>query len=361
MSVDCLWQSLLLAAEKDQVDVVDDLLAESKLLPCPLSILATATPNALFLLALRASALGCCQVLDCLLKEPRIDLAPEGREALIFHVAVANQTEKSATVVRQLLAHPTASPHCGKLAGMSVLELAAANGDLANVEALLGDSRIREDLTEQPGYHVPAAHAARHGHVAVLELLLADPLIDGTMAGSDYWDDSPPESLEDALPVPDAPFLGAAEAGRVAVIECLLRHQDIHPNLMGDVAGATPLHFAAAAGQTGVVDCLLADPRVHPALGDFYGVSAFGAGLGRGQYKRMAAECDASRRMSACRRLLLELRLLRVLLRSGGERGAADMRTVGIDVAAMADRAWSRRRAAVAARSAALQPEAADL
>ncbi len=89
------------------------------------------------------------------------------------------------------------------------------------------------------------ASAAKRGHLEVVDLMLARPeaslLINQTNKRG------------------ETPLQRAVEAGRVTVVEALLRHADIAPNVV-DKHGQTPLHVAAGKRHADIARALVAHP-----------------------------------------------------------------------------------------------------
>ncbi|KAJ7591832.1 ankyrin repeat-containing domain protein [Mycena floridula] len=67
----------------------------------------------------------------------------------------------------------------------------------------------------------------------------------------------------------------AAENGRLPVVECLLRHPQILPNL-ADNRGITPLMYAAREGRFSIFEVLLSAKDVRVDLVDAYGIGLLG-------------------------------------------------------------------------------------
>ncbi|CEJ18101.1 Type III effector protein RipY [Ralstonia solanacearum IPO1609] len=89
------------------------------------------------------------------------------------------------------------------------------------------------------------ASAAKRGHLEVVDLMLARPeaslLINQTNKRG------------------ETPLQRAVEAGRVTVVEALLRHADIAPNVV-DKHGQTPLHVAAGKRHADIARALVEHP-----------------------------------------------------------------------------------------------------
>jgi hypothetical protein len=91
--------------------------------------------------------------------------------------------------------------------------------------------------------------AAEGGHDKVVDMLLAHPRIDPNLA------------LENGA----TPLLLAAQNGYAAVVRTLLRHVRTDPNRATLIEGVTPLFIAAQNGHLDVVEALLADARTDAA------------------------------------------------------------------------------------------------
>ncbi|MEF2251093.1 ankyrin repeat domain-containing protein [Ralstonia solanacearum] len=90
------------------------------------------------------------------------------------------------------------------------------------------------------------ASAAKRGHLEVVQLMLARP--------------ESPLLINQTNKHGETPLQRAVEAGRVTVVEALLRHAEIAPNVV-DKHGQTPLHVAAGKRHAGIALALVAHPR----------------------------------------------------------------------------------------------------
>ena len=124
------------------------------------------------------------------------------------------------------------------------LLIAASNGHAEMVEWLLDQGADRE---EQDNFRRDALHhACRHGHTAVVSVLLGRGFDVNRIAGG--W----------------APLMPAAMEGHVAVVELLLSRKAIEIDRQDDI-GWTALYFAFRHNHPKVIGRLLqagADPRI---------------------------------------------------------------------------------------------------
>lgn len=303
---------------------------------------------------LAAASLGRLAALDVLLADTRFSCSED-----VFYHAASLRAPWSAAVLQRLLALPAdrADLTGRKELGLSALEQAATSGNVGCVELLLADERIRANIgcESTPTAELPACYAARYGRLRVLEVLLADPIIDPTR-GDEHG----------LMP----PLLEAAVHGHADIVECLLADPRVEPSIddsgpgravRGDTrsepasrSGNTALHWAAASGVVSTVERLLADPRVYVQQCNGAGLDALDAAIG---CETAFPHCERTRvagdRLAVCRRLLQESSLLHARLR----RPACfpDLQRLGIDAAGLGQQAWARRRSAVAARACAFE------
>lgn len=317
-------------------------------------LLADNAPEALAEAAVQAATFGRLAALDVLLADRRIDsrLKPEtGLTCGLFFKTARMSEPWSGAVMRRLLALPNerADPMLDEGEDKNVLELAASCGIASCVEALLADPRIRAELADVPCQRAPLACAAQEGHLDIVELLLADPLIDPT-AKALYRTEGPP--LEEA-----------AIGGCTSIIDRLLTDARVDPAAANADNGTQPLQWAACSGAVSAVKRLLADPRVFAGHRDGNGIDALEAAIGHApelytmHRDSLKVRIDGDR-LGACRRLLLETDLLHARLRT--EARLPDVRRLGVDVAGLGQRAWLRRRAVVLARQLELDGTDAD-
>ena len=166
--------------------------------------------------------------------------------------------------------------------------LASYFGHVALVELLLADSKVDPNIKDKSN-STPLHMAAMCGYIDVVKLLLADHRVDLNARGC--WGGSPLSlavrgskfdvvKLLLANPKVDpnsrdhsendaTPLLLAAEFGEVAIVELLLANPNVDPNLK-DKRGSTPLYAAAARGELEVVKLLLANPQFDPNSKSLY-------------------------------------------------------------------------------------------
>ncbi len=97
------------------------------------------------------------------------------------------------------------------------------------------------------------ASAAKRGHLEVVQLMLARP--------------ESPLLINQTNKHGETPLQRAVEAGRVTVVEALLRHAEIAPNVV-DKHGQTPLHVAAGKRHADIARALVAHPSTDVNLQD---------------------------------------------------------------------------------------------
>lgn len=97
------------------------------------------------------------------------------------------------------------------------------------------------------------ASAAKRGHLGVVQLMLARP--------------ESPLLINQTNKHGETPLQRAVEAGRVTVVEALLRHAEIAPNVV-DKHGQTPLHVAAGKRHADIARALVAHPSTDVNLQD---------------------------------------------------------------------------------------------
>lgn len=97
------------------------------------------------------------------------------------------------------------------------------------------------------------ASAAKRGHLGVVQLMLARP--------------ESPLLINQTNKHGETPLQRAVEAGRITVVEALLRHAEIAPNVV-DKHGQTPLHVAAGKRHADIARALVAHPSTDVNLQD---------------------------------------------------------------------------------------------
>lgn len=146
----------------------------------------------------------------------------------------------------------TYDPNSRDMYGNTPLMYGAAYGRNAVVKLLLSIDQLQpdansnckdlDDLLER----TPLSVAAQKRHGAVVELLLGHPSVNPNM---EFGHDHP------------TPLLFAAGNGHAEIVERLLGHPNIDPNL-SDEQCRTPLSLAAEIGHTEVVKLLLGHPKI---------------------------------------------------------------------------------------------------
>jgi ankyrin repeat protein len=121
------------------------------------------------------------------------------------------------------------------------VRFASANGHLAVVELLLAEERI--DPTSLNNDAIRGS--SKNGHLEVVRLLLADERVD-------------PAAEENAA------ILAACQFGHLDVVEVLLADKRVDPAASDDIA----IRKASEGGHGEVVRLLLSDERVDPAADD---------------------------------------------------------------------------------------------
>ena len=147
-------------------------------------------------------------------------------------MAVATQQTLIATLLLQLGASP--HPHHGPTS-MTALHIAAANGGLANVEALL-ESGASVEVRDNQGW-TPLMFTVQEGHLEGTRTLLD--------AGADV--DAADTRGRTALML-------AANVGNVSAAELLIQHSTDVNKMSGSV---TALILAASSGSVPIVDLLV--------------------------------------------------------------------------------------------------------
>ena len=129
--------------------------------------------------------------------------------------------------------------------GETVLIIAAQNGHIDIVRALLADKRVDPDHPNQKS-NTALMEAARGGHIDIVRFMLADKRIDPNC------NDQGNEAL-----------IWAARCGFIDIVRFMLADKRIDPNQV-DKYGRTALIVAAFYGHGDIVNMLLADKRVNP-------------------------------------------------------------------------------------------------
>mmetsp|Transcript_19904 Transcript_19904/g.64795 ORF Transcript_19904/g.64795 Transcript_19904/m.64795 type:complete len:388 (+) Transcript_19904:103-1266(+) len=145
--------------------------------------------------------------------------------------------------------------------GRTALHLAAQEGHLAVVELLLADERVDPNPRDDIGV-TPLMFAAQEGHSTLALRLLQD-------ARTHPGLETPKSS---ALARWTALFV-AAKAGLTEVVEKMLADHRVKPNTVNE-EGDTALSVAASLGHLAVVELFLADQRVKPNVANKQGCTA---------------------------------------------------------------------------------------
>lgn len=140
--------------------------------------------------------------------------------------------------------------------GFTALHLAAYFGLEELVMALL--ETYHPSSRDMYG-NTPLMYGAAYGRNAVVKLLLS---IDQTQLDAESWDYVPIEPLE------RTPLSIAAQKRHGGVVDLLLGHPSVNPNLDFGFDQPTPLSFAAENGHAEIVERLLGHPNINPNLSD---------------------------------------------------------------------------------------------
>ncbi|CAH0019562.1 unnamed protein product [Clonostachys rhizophaga] len=154
--------------------------------------------------------------------------------------------------------------------GWTPLSLAARHGHDAIVELLLSDPREDPDQRDEEG-ETALFWAARCGQAPILRRLLATNRVNPTRQNHRH----------------QTPLYGAASRGQPLTTRLLLDTPGIEPNPSNE-SGRTPLWIAAAQGHVSTVECLLAVPAIDINRSDDSGSSPFLAAASYGREEVMA-------------------------------------------------------------------------
>lgn len=148
--------------------------------------------------------------------------------------------------------------------GQTPLWWAARNGHAAVVQLLIASSEVNPDLEDDQD-RTPLSMAARNGHEAVVQLLLAQGDVD-----PDFKDIHG-----------RTPLCWAANNGHTAIVKLLLAigRVDLEPE---DEAGRTPLSCAAGSGHKNVVQLLLTNNEISVDAKDAHGRTPLSWAAGNG-------------------------------------------------------------------------------
>lgn len=169
--------------------------------------------------------------LELLLGDHRFDPS-EGRCIALRTAARAG----SIDMIDVLLRHPRIDPASD--AGSFALAEAATAGQLAAVERLLAEDRIRPDAND----NAAICTACHEGHVPIVERLLEDPRVNPGARNNE-------------------PLRMAAARRKHAIVALLLRDRRVDPSAQHNAA----VRSLARNGEAELLKLALADPRVDPA------------------------------------------------------------------------------------------------
>ncbi|EHA22640.1 hypothetical protein ASPNIDRAFT_173584, partial [Aspergillus niger ATCC 1015] len=178
------------------------------------------------------------KVVRLLLQISEVKLNDTGRTGNIPTPLVAAASQGEARIVRMLLKRPDIDINRSTY-GTSPIFAAAGNGH-ADIVSLL---QCRPDIslfTPDHNGDTPLAHAAKHGHLAIAEALLAHPAT------------NPHLGAQIGGIVGTPPLVHAAENNHLDMVQLLLQSGRVYPDAP-DRYLRTPLVAAAEKGHTGVV------------------------------------------------------------------------------------------------------------
>jgi ankyrin repeat protein len=213
---------------------------------------------------LAVSKRGHVGILKLLLADPRVDPAANDNAAI-----QASSENGHAEVVKLLLTDPRVDPAADD--NYSV-QMSGAKGHAEVVRLLLADPRV--DPAANDNFAVQ--RSSEHGHVEVVKLLLADPRVDPT-ADDNYaihWSSANEHAdvvkllLTDPRVDPatndNCAVRWSSENGHAEVVKLLLANPRVDPAADDHYA----ILWSSTRGHAEVVKLLLADPRVDPAADD---------------------------------------------------------------------------------------------
>ena len=149
------------------------------------------------------------------------------------------------SVVTALLANSRVNPNQATIYGKTPLYIAQQNGHLSVVTAFLANLRVNNQATSDG--ETPLYIAAEYGHLSLVTALLANSRVQPNHARNDGA----------------TPLYIAAENGHLSVVTALLEETRVNPN-QAKSNGATPLYIAVKNGHLSVVKALLRDGWVNP-------------------------------------------------------------------------------------------------
>lgn len=237
------------AAEGGQLAVVELLLADENMQPSGYN------QNAL----LQGAKKDHVSIVRRLLADSRVHLTQAARESILYAAISCGSVAVAALLLDgdphiPLPPLELPKPHTrlapGRFSTTGLLQLAVQSGRAEMVHSLLLHPRVdvNHDIVCQA-----LLSAARAGHVAVVEVLLADPRAD-------------PAAFSNCI------VWRAAESGHLAVVECLLADERVNPGACTTAALDTTAAKDLLNRRFDAVERLLADPRVDPRRGAAKGI-----------------------------------------------------------------------------------------
>jgi len=205
------------------------------------------------------------ELVNRLLKDPKVDPSRDGNEALLSAVH-----HGLVDTVDRLLQDPRIDP---TELNNRVLVLALDRGNRKVLKRLLEDRDASGRLRVDPSVGGLLSHAVRIGQVDMVDLLLQDPRVNPAEASGtiqdveglvlDYYQDD-----DEFLDIRDNyPIRHASRNGHVAVVERLLRERDTSGRLRVDPTACDnqAIQWASERGHVAVVELLKAHGCVLPA------------------------------------------------------------------------------------------------
>ncbi|KAJ3354775.1 hypothetical protein HDU83_004690 [Entophlyctis luteolus] len=171
------------------------------------------------------------KIVNLLLDDPRCDPSAENQLALQYSVELGH-----FAVAERLLRDPRVHPSIRE--SNAAIRLACDNGHADIVRLLLADPRV--DPSDSNNYSI--IMASRNGHVDVVKLLLANSRVD---CGANLN-----EAVRDA-----------SANGHVEIVRLLMQQPNCNPSDHNNSA----IRDACSRGHVEVVSALLTDPRVDPS------------------------------------------------------------------------------------------------
>lgn len=239
--------NFLLAVQRDQLDIVEFML--------PLMDPQAGLP------LLDAAEKGHLRIVDCLLKDGRVNLNFQDREQrTALHYAIQSRHEP---VAMRLLTTRGVDLDLRDRSGVTPFLLAAQHGQLAVVEHLLKRPDIDYNVADRWG-QTAFVGAVKGGHVEIVKLLLCQ-----TKVQPDATDSGGRTAIS-----------YAAQGGHLEVLQ-LLQDYNI-PADTEDEDGKTPFWYAASEGHLDVIKFLFSQHTVRTETKDRDGRTPFSAAAGYG-------------------------------------------------------------------------------